>query len=297
MKFDDDCTAVVLAQTYNGNRRLTTFGLRYPRVIHEHVLTHCLFARNSASNRAIPVKKLVAQVRDCCWRPAVFFENQAGMAPKSTEVAEREAAAALWANAAEFACDTAERLGEFGVAKEIANAVLRPFQFIDTVLTCLTSGPEWDGPEGFVAQRTSPGAQTQTASLAHAMVRAIEAWPGERCVGLVEGLVWHLPLTTSQERKLGRLAPLISAGRCARWSYGAVSAESDPTGDAIARSRKLLAASPRHLSPFEHVAVLGCASSDLVPSGLGKFRAAGFLQLRHLIQFEAGWAEFGLRPH
>ena len=41
---------------------LSTLLLRYPRFIHAEMMTHRVFSRNSASSRAIPVKKLIDDV-------------------------------------------------------------------------------------------------------------------------------------------------------------------------------------------------------------------------------------------
>jgi thymidylate synthase ThyX len=43
--------------------RLTTFKLRYPWFIHGELMTHRVFSRNASSNRAIPLKKMLEEVR------------------------------------------------------------------------------------------------------------------------------------------------------------------------------------------------------------------------------------------
>lgn len=48
---------------------LSTLLLRYPRFIHAELMTHRVFSRNAASSRAIPIKKLIADVEDNPARP------------------------------------------------------------------------------------------------------------------------------------------------------------------------------------------------------------------------------------
>ena len=43
-------------------KRLTTMLLRYPRFIHAELMTHRTFSRNASSSRAIPVKKIIADI-------------------------------------------------------------------------------------------------------------------------------------------------------------------------------------------------------------------------------------------
>jgi len=39
-------------------KRITTFALTYPRIIHSEFMTHRVFSRNAASSRAIPAKRM-----------------------------------------------------------------------------------------------------------------------------------------------------------------------------------------------------------------------------------------------
>ena len=43
--------------------RLTTFQLRYPKFIHGEVMTHRVFSRNASSSRAIPVARMIEDIR------------------------------------------------------------------------------------------------------------------------------------------------------------------------------------------------------------------------------------------
>ena len=54
------CTAKCLVHYAN----LWTFELTYPRYIHSEFMTHRVFSRNASSSRAIPVKRMIEQVRN-----------------------------------------------------------------------------------------------------------------------------------------------------------------------------------------------------------------------------------------
>ena len=58
---------------------LYTFVLRYPRMIHSEFMTHRVFSRNASSSRAIPVAKVIEQVRNDPFIPSNVYMNQSGM--------------------------------------------------------------------------------------------------------------------------------------------------------------------------------------------------------------------------
>ena len=61
------------------NIRLTTLQLVYPRFIHSEFMTHRVFSRNASSSRAIPVNKMLEQVRNNPAMPCHWGKNQPGM--------------------------------------------------------------------------------------------------------------------------------------------------------------------------------------------------------------------------
>jgi len=71
--------------------RLTTWELRYPRMVHDELLTHRLFSRNAASSRAIPNERLIAQVLDDPAMPVWWGKNQSGMQAREELSDERTA--------------------------------------------------------------------------------------------------------------------------------------------------------------------------------------------------------------
>ena len=72
--------AKVIADSISpANIRITTLQLRYPRFIHAEFMTHREFSRNASSSRAIPVAKMIEQVRTNPAMPIHWGKNQPGM--------------------------------------------------------------------------------------------------------------------------------------------------------------------------------------------------------------------------
>jgi hypothetical protein len=100
---------------------------------------------------------------------------------------------------------------------------------------------------------------------------------------LLEPGEWHLPYIDEddvEEYSIDDLC-LISAGRCARVSYGFK--DTKETKADIERARKLLSANPPHVSPFENVAQC--------PYGLNEFKSGNFrnwTQFRKILEYEVG---------
>lgn len=59
------CQVKVIADSVSPTgKRITTMQLRYWRAIHSEFMTHRVFSRNASSSRAIPVAKMIEQVRN-----------------------------------------------------------------------------------------------------------------------------------------------------------------------------------------------------------------------------------------
>ena len=140
--------------------RLTTMELSYHRYIHSEFMTHRMFSRNASSSRAIPIKKLLEQVKNDPMMPIHWGSNKPGMQAgeelkgEDLHVAQRE-----WINAANNAVDTASHLQELGLHKQIANRLLEPFLAIKVVVTAT----EW---ENFFKLRIHKDAQPEIQELA-----------------------------------------------------------------------------------------------------------------------------------
>ena len=242
---------VIEDSTCTHGKRLTTFELCYPRFIHSEFMTHRVFSRNSMSSRAVPVAKMIEQVRTNPAMPIHWGLNQKGMQAAGT-ITDTMDAEQQWRRAARQAADCAEALSAIGLHKQVANRILEPFQWMRTIVTAT----EWDN---FFALREHPDAQPEFHALANAMHVAMnDSTPVNRGRPGYSGDVsaWHLPYILPGEREyyLGKVLPKLSAARCARVSY-LTHDGCNPTVDAdLALFERLVGAEPQHASPVEHQA-------------------------------------------
>jgi thymidylate synthase ThyX len=73
-------TAKVIEHSVSeAGKELVTLQLRYQRFVHAEFMTHRMFSRNASSSRAIPVAKMIDQVRNDPAMPVHWGKNQAGM--------------------------------------------------------------------------------------------------------------------------------------------------------------------------------------------------------------------------
>jgi hypothetical protein len=239
--------AKVICDSVNPNGvRLTTMQLKYQRFIHSELMTHRVFSRNASSSRAIPVAKMIEQVRKDPAMPVHWGKNQSGMkANAELDHEELEMVRAAWLYAADEAAGTAEVMANLGAHKQIVNRLLEPFQWIHVVVTAT----EWDN---FFALRCHPDAQPEIQELAYQMREAMSSSiPQPLEVG-----EWHLPYVSAEEKASHPYTDLVhfSAARCARVSY----LLHDGTATNPAKDRdlhdKLVGSNPPHLSPVEHQA-------------------------------------------
>ena len=227
-------------------KEIVTMELEYPRFIHGEFMTHRMFSRNAASSRAIPVSKMIEQVRTSPAVPCHWGKNQAGMQAKEELTGSAlDSAKFYWKDAAVDAALSAEYLSEDGVHKQIVNRILEPFQTMKTVVTAT----EW---ENFYWLRNHEDAQPEIKRLAEVMLEAVSK---SKAIPLSTGQ-WHVPyyrdgywcesFTDDLEDALA-----ISASCCAQVSYRLLD-------DSIEKARmvykRLVESSPVHASPFEHQA-------------------------------------------
>lgn len=232
----------------NHGPELFTLALKYPRFIHSEFMTHRVFSRNAASSRAIPVSKMIEQVRNEPAMPIYWGSNKPGM-QAGDELTDMDLATAknLWIDAAENAAATAEKMQELGLHKQVVNRVLEPFQIMQTVVTAT----EW---ENFFQLRISEFAQPEIKALAVAMKEAMtNSTPFQMPYG-----EYHTPYVTAEERdeyrsrKGRRTLCMVASARCARVSY----LNHDGSNPDIAKDLDLATKlkDAYHASPFEHVA-------------------------------------------
>lgn len=280
---EETITAKVLCDSLHpdGQTRLTTVEMTYPRCIHAEFMTHREFSRNSASSRAIPMHKMIQRIKENPFFPLHWGKKQKGMqADEELSPEEKLLAASVWLNARNDAVAHAEQLERIGIHKQMGNRVTETWMWI-TVIASATNY------ENLFALRCHRMAEPHFQNLAYKLRTAYDAsQPKELRFG-----EWHLPMIglpgdedIFNEFPIETIAK-ISAGRCARVSYLTHEGIRDPQED-IALFKKLSTETPKHASPLEHAAeCLGHDSAKADMLGWGNFKP-GFLQLRKMIQGE-----------
>lgn len=239
-------SAKIVADSLNvktGNR-ITSFVLVYHRYILAELNTHRAFSRNTSSSRAIPVSKMIEQVKTTPAIPIHWGKNQKGMqASEELTPEQQEQARLLWLEAAENAVNSAQKMTELGLHKQVANRVLEPFQYVTTLLTATEFG-------NFYNLRVHPDAQPEIDCLSRKMAEAQAASVPKR----LQPGEWHMPFcdTLMQDAPEDLATRLkIATARAARVSYRNFEGTIDFTKDTELHDS--LKASG-HMSPFEHSA-------------------------------------------
>lgn len=242
---------------------LVTMRLRYPRIIHGEIMTHRVFSRNARSSRAVPVKTMLNEVREIPFIPWHWGKNQKGMQAgeecnepvKIGDYFPHEALvtagpSAAWVAASKKAAKYAEAFMEAGYHKQLANRLLEPFSWIDTLITA----NQWNN---FLWLRDHKDAEPHLQDLARLVKQALDEMEVQE---LKQGY-WHLPyiFTPDWEESLKRpvyqnkFLCAISAARCARISYKPF--DGDASYERELERYELLIGSDRvHASPTEHQA-------------------------------------------
>lgn len=245
------CTAKCLVHYEN----LWTFELMYPRYIHSEFMTHRVFSRNASSSRAIPVKRMIEQVRENTVIPPKVFMNQKGMVGETeADPVTTTAFHVLWEEAAENACKTAEMMERLGIHKQHVNRILEPFQYIKVIVTAT----DWCN---FFALRLAPDAQPEIRELASAIYDEMNRYHNKD-VGVLEldkeHSVVSLPYITDEDiKEIGKeeyhTLMKISAARCARVSYN----NHDGSKPDIKKDLELYGHlyNSKHMSPMEHACI------------------------------------------
>lgn len=267
MKFEHNSGLIsveIVKDSFNPefNSRITTMVLEYPRIIHSELMTHRVFSRNASSSRAIPVAKVIEQVRNNPAMPVRFGKNQAGMQDAGEYDQQIDLGAAgvdftpreVWKFAANHSCNYAEAFLAAGYHKQVINRILEPYQFIRV---CVTS-TNWSN---WFNLRNHPDADPTIHALAETMLNAMDESEPYR---LMPGQ-WHVPFVTesvntkSQEffDETGNEITLeqalkISSSCAAQTSYRKLDNSLDKAEDVY---KKLIESKPCHASPVEHQAM------------------------------------------
>lgn len=150
----------IIADSICNGKRITSFELVYPRIIHAEVMTHRVFSRNAASSRAIPSDKLIESVMTDPFIPIAFQKKHKGMQgneylddtnaktwyvdTKTQETlktdhvripSDHDHAVQLWLRGRDEAVKSAQALASIGVTKQLSNRILEPFQYYKVLLT------------------------------------------------------------------------------------------------------------------------------------------------------------------
>lgn len=280
MPFPYEC--LVLADSIAKGVRLTTLQITFPRIVLAEFNTHRMLSRNSASSRAIPIERRIADVEADPFVPEAFGRNQRGMqAGAALSDDDMQAAKAAWVTAMKLAVEQARALSAAGVHKQWANRLIEPFSWHTVIVTAT----EWSN---FFHLRISEHAQPEIRRAAEAMKAAMDA---SAPMELDEGM-WHLPMIAGDEwlntlhtGTTSKQLAKISVARCARVSYLTHDGRRDPEED-LRLHDQLLANG--HLSPFEHAAMVGSdEGQDLsINRFFGNFRAP-WIQYRKMLLNEA----------
>lgn len=323
-------SAKVIADSISSSgKRITTYELEYPRFVHAEFMTHRLFSRNAASSRAIPVPKMIENIKNNTAMPIHWGANQKGMQAKSecfnkvvweeftefdnpadvplylldSQDIEREEA---WEVARNNAIELANAFNDAGYHKQIVNRLLEPFQFIKVVCTAT----EYDN---FFWLRSHADAQPEIKELSDCMYQAMQkSVPNELGVG-----EWHLPYVQVERGCDGDLiyftetkihdetiyeyltesdALKVSASCCAQVSYRLADTSLDK---ARMIYDMLVDSKPVHASPFEHQGKPMDNETDLDSEGVTGYNNSlgytsgnffGWIQHRQLIPDNACWS-------
>ena len=253
---ETDIKATVICDSINEQGiRLTTFEIEYPRIVMSEFNTMRAISKNSSSSRAIPVSKMLEHTKNINLKPIYFGSKKSGMQAGDELVGEDLLyAKSTWESALHSMVHSAKILDDCGVAKEVTNRLVEPFQLVKVVCTAT----DW---ENFFNLRLHPDSDPNICMLAYKMYQAMqESKPIELKVG-----EWHLPFVNVGWNGKGEMcyadddfnfieleqAIKLSAASCACVSYrteGMTLEKADKIFDMLIKAEVI------HASPFEHLA-------------------------------------------
>lgn len=265
MKTDNpNITARVIADSLNrSGNRLTSLIITVPRIVLAEWNTHRAISRNSASSRAIPLKKMIEMVKTNKFIPTKFQKHHSGM--QGTEYLEgiqEKIARILWKLSSRFAILFAQILNKAGVTKQLCNRLLEPYMYH----TIIATASEW---ENFIALRAHDMAEIHIQDAAYKVLDALNnstpkmLEPGEwhipfgdkfdedKLVDVYERLYKPLSIPQNRITTLEDIKIKVATARCARVSYMNFEGKDDYEADI--RLHDMLKESG-HMSPFEHIA-------------------------------------------
>lgn len=280
----------------NGDE-LITLEIELHRYILSEFNTHRSLSRNFQSSRAVPVEKMIQQVRDNPAMPVHWGANQRGMVADK----ENNASVYLWAlgvessvedawkMAATHAVNSAECLNKAGYHKQIVNRLLEPFMKTKGVVTATR-----EAFEALFLLRCHKDAQPEFKLLAERMRASIEASkPQDLDYG-----DYHLPYVDKNHCYSKKEAIQVSTSCSAQVSYRVLD-------DSLEKALKIYdmlnlpengvyREDAPHFSPTEHVAKVVEATwmeereegntTYYYPDQSGNFNSISFWQYRKALE-------------
>lgn len=241
---------LVLDSVSAAGKRITTFKLRYPKMVHGDFMTHRVFSRNASSSRAIPTKRLSA---GDVYVPE-FRVNKPGMQPGEYLADDKmREAQNIWNVAADHCLLAAQKLSDaddLNVHKQWTNRMLEWFGYINVIVTA-TDYDNFIGLREELNEDDWPMAQDEI----YFQATGIRDLLASSKPTLLSTDQWHLPfiLDSEWEMSIDNLRR-ISAARCAGISYETVDGLPMTIERAEKICNKLLTSRRVHASPFEHQA-------------------------------------------
>ena len=287
-------TAKIIADSINPyGKRITTFELEYPRMVHAELLTHRMFSRNAASSRAIPIKIMIELVETNPAMPSEWGKNKAGMqADEQLTPSQQQQAESLWLASRDEAVRYAKVMASLGLHKQVVNRILEPYSHIKVVLTATDF-------ENFWWLRCHKDADPTLKLLADTMWNVYSnSTPVELAVGQ-----WHVPYVEYQIL-LGKQiffdeqgnqittedALKLSSSCCAQVSYRKLNKEFEKAEDIYTR---LIESERVHASPTEHQAKVSYNYPFDIEDGINALNLDGDYGAKMFISgnFTGGWIQ------
>ena len=239
-------------------------------------MTHRVFSRNASSSRAIPVAKIIEQVRNEPAGPVHWGTNKPGMqAGEELTGTELTIATDEWNRAAKMSAMYAENMMDMGLHKQVANRGMEPYQWMNVVVT----SSYW---ANFFALRTDGDADPTIQFLADLAYKAYNESTPEQ-LHHEHGI--HAPFTTEVEKNEFTRTDLckISAARCARTSYNNHDGTDPDFKKDLNLYDMLMGGNLKHSSPTEHQA---WPKGSVYPEGLNGNLSPDWVQFRKTIRGE-----------
>lgn len=274
-------SAKIIAHSEAPNgEQLITMEIELHRFILPEFNTHRTFSRNFQSSRAVPIEKMIEQVRNNPAYPVHWGKNQAGMvAENELDILTKNGAIEHWRIATEQAAFIAESMKSLGAHKQVVNRLLEPFMKTKGVVTATRNAYE-----AFFKLRSHSDAQPEIKLLSDRMREALNnSVPKKLKYG-----EYHLPYVDNLDNLTIGDAVKISSSCTAQVSYRRLD-------DSLEKALKvydmlnlpcngIYPEDPPHFSPTEHIARISLIWEDEKNAMSGNFNSRVFWQYRKALE-------------